>query len=70
MKYFTIIYDFCFAGGMLSTLGPPLTPGPLTPGTLLQGGLTPGGLQHGSMTPGNEHNFKICISSGNNSVYV
>ncbi|XP_013161645.1 PREDICTED: double-strand-break repair protein rad21 homolog isoform X1 [Papilio xuthus] len=39
-------------GGMLSSLGPPLTPGPLTPGTLLQGGLTPGGLQHGSMTPG------------------
>ncbi|XP_068623261.1 double-strand-break repair protein rad21 homolog isoform X2 [Battus philenor] len=41
-------------GGMLSTLGPPLTPGvlgPLTPGTLLQGGLTPGGLQHGAMTP-------------------
>lgn len=41
--------------GMLSSLGPPLTPGalgPLTPGTLLQGGLTPGGLQHGSMTPG------------------
>ncbi|XP_026330257.1 double-strand-break repair protein rad21 homolog isoform X2 [Hyposmocoma kahamanoa] len=41
-------------GGMLSSLGPPLTPGvlgPLTPGTLLQGGLTPGGLQHGSMTP-------------------
>lgn len=40
---------------MLSSLGPPLTPGvlgPLTPGTLLQGGLTPGGLQHGSMTPG------------------
>lgn len=42
-------------GGMLSSLGPPLTPGvlgPLTPGSLLQGGLTPGGLQHGSMTPG------------------
>ncbi|KAL0831956.1 hypothetical protein ABMA28_001459 [Loxostege sticticalis] len=42
-------------GGMLSSLGPPLTPGtlgPLTPGTLLQGGITPGGLQHGSMTPG------------------
>ncbi|CAH0723863.1 unnamed protein product, partial [Brenthis ino] len=41
--------------GMLSSLGPPLTPGvlgPLTPGTLLQGGLTPGSLQHGSMTPG------------------
>ncbi|XP_075975878.1 RAD21 cohesin complex component verthandi isoform X2 [Anticarsia gemmatalis] len=42
-------------GGMLSSLGPPLTPGvlgPLTPGSLLQGGLTPGGLQHGSLTPG------------------
>ncbi|XP_037296888.1 double-strand-break repair protein rad21 homolog isoform X1 [Manduca sexta] len=42
-------------GTMLSSLGPPLTPGvlgPLTPGTLLQGGLTPGGLQHGAMTPG------------------
>ncbi|XP_053605988.1 double-strand-break repair protein rad21 homolog isoform X2 [Plodia interpunctella] len=42
-------------GGMLSSLGPPLTPGvlgPLTPGTLLQGGLTPAGLQHGGMTPG------------------
>ncbi|CAB3235458.1 unnamed protein product [Arctia plantaginis] len=41
--------------GMLSSLGPPLTPGvlgPLTPGTLLHGGLTPGGLQHGSLTPG------------------
>ncbi|KAJ2947398.1 hypothetical protein O0L34_g17175 [Tuta absoluta] len=40
--------------GMLSSLGPPLTPGtlgPLTPGTLLQGGITPGGLQHGGMTP-------------------
>ncbi|KAG7309962.1 hypothetical protein JYU34_004477 [Plutella xylostella] len=40
--------------GMLSSLGPPLTPGvlgPLTPGTLLQGGLTPGGLAHGGMTP-------------------
>ncbi|XP_063542864.1 double-strand-break repair protein rad21 homolog [Cydia strobilella] len=33
--------------GMLSALGPPLTPG-----TLLQGGLTPGGLPHGSLTPG------------------
>ncbi|CAK1579217.1 unnamed protein product [Parnassius mnemosyne] len=42
-------------GGMLSTLGPPLTPGvlgPLTPGTLLDGGLTPGGLPHGAITPG------------------
>ncbi|CAH2040368.1 unnamed protein product, partial [Iphiclides podalirius] len=42
-------------GGMLSSLGPPMTPGvlgSLTPGTLLQGGLTPGSLQHGSMTPG------------------
>ncbi|XP_059053548.1 double-strand-break repair protein rad21 homolog isoform X2 [Achroia grisella] len=42
-------------GGMLSSLGPPLTPGvlgSLTPGSLLQGGLTPGGLQHGAMTPG------------------
>ncbi|XP_048004141.1 double-strand-break repair protein rad21 homolog isoform X2 [Leguminivora glycinivorella] len=41
--------------GMLSALGPPLTPGglgPLTPGTLLQGGLTPGGLPHGGLTPG------------------
>ncbi|KAM3966932.1 RAD21 cohesin complex component verthandi isoform 2-T2 [Aphomia sociella] len=42
-------------GGMLSSLGPPLTPGvlgALTPGSLLQGGLTPGSLQHGAMTPG------------------
>ncbi|CAG4982667.1 unnamed protein product [Parnassius apollo] len=42
-------------GGMLSTLGPPLTPGvlgPFTPGTLLDGGLTPGGLPHGAITPG------------------
>ncbi|XP_063386345.1 double-strand-break repair protein rad21 homolog [Cydia fagiglandana] len=41
--------------GMLSALGPPLTPGglgPLTPGTLLQGGITPGGLPHGGLTPG------------------
>ncbi|XP_069357238.1 double-strand-break repair protein rad21 homolog isoform X2 [Maniola hyperantus] len=41
--------------GMLSSLGAPLTPGPLgplTPGTLLQGGITPGSLQHGAMTPG------------------
>lgn len=42
-------------GGMLSSLGPPLTPsvlGPLTPGTLLQGGITPSGLPHGALTPG------------------
>ncbi|XP_073952538.1 RAD21 cohesin complex component verthandi isoform X2 [Choristoneura fumiferana] len=41
--------------GMLSALGPPLTPGalgPLTPGTLLQGGLTPGNLPLGGLTPG------------------
>lgn len=42
-------------GGMLSSLGAPLTPGvlgPLTPGTLLQGGITPAALQQDSMTPG------------------
>lgn len=45
-------------GGMLSSLGPPLTPGvlgPLTPGSLLQGGLTPAGLHHGGLTPAGLH---------------